>query len=470
MTVLPEAAGGRTVPGPAEVMDVIHNPCRRARATACAALGWWLACATGPAAALDEPPSPPDDPAAEARALVADPLPEPPGEVDVPPLRSADGTVSVMVAAPDPSPPPPPFAGLPPAAPPAGAAPATGPVALAAPSAPLAVGAPVTAAVPPVQAPAGVPQPLPTPFATELAARLLAEPTAADIDLAGGRPLTLIEALERSGDRARRLWITQAYWKASAAWATVRSATEGVERLDLVAPGGAQRDRDAVDAAAAAARADLAVARADFAAARQELADLVRLPPGEPLPWPVDRPLTSAYETHFQVIFASRPTTGRLRAIDRMLPHRHAAVEARAVAASAARRAVAAADEDHARGACPVEAVLGAHGALMTLERDWARDVRAYNTDVAEYVMAVADATVPDEQFARMLIGTPLPWRPPTPGQPLTAGLAVPGGPTVLVGGAPGIAGPGSTGPATAVPGALPLLVPPPVAAGTSGN
>ena len=393
--------------------------------------------------------------------------PGPSGKADVPPLRSADGTVSVMVAAPDPLPPPPPFTGVRPVA---VAAPATGPVARVTPSAPVAVGTPVPVAVPPGQAPAGVPLPLPTPAATELAARLLAEPSAADIDLVGGRPLTLIEAPERSGDRARRLWITQAYWKASAALAAVRSVTEGVERLDLVAPGGAPRDRDAVDAAAGSARADLAVARAELAASRQELADLVRLPPGEPLPWPVDRPLTSAYETHFQVIFANRPTTGRLRAIDRMLPHRHAAVEARAVAASAARRAVAAADEDHARGACPVEAVLGAHGALLTLERDWARDVRAYNTDVAEYVMAVADATVPDEQFARMLIGTPLPWRPPTPGQPLAAGLATPGGPTILVGGAPGIAVPGSNGPGTPVTGALPVLVPPPVAGVSSGN
>ncbi|NBV45435.1 MAG: DUF1559 domain-containing protein, partial [Planctomycetia bacterium] len=41
---------------------------------------------------------------------------------------------------------------------------------------------------------------------------------------------------------------------------------------------------------------------------------------------------------------------------------------------------------------------------------------------------------------------------------------------TILVGGAPGIAVPGSNGPGTPVTGALPVLVPPPVAGVSSGN
>jgi hypothetical protein len=45
------------------------------------------------------------------------------------------------------------------------------------------------------------------------------------------RPLPLVEALERSGDRARRLWISQAYWKVSAGFAMLRWSTEALERL-----------------------------------------------------------------------------------------------------------------------------------------------------------------------------------------------------------------------------------------------
>ncbi|MFM8702802.1 MAG: hypothetical protein ACKOHG_02865, partial [Planctomycetia bacterium] len=52
---------------------------------------------------------------------------------------------------------------------------------------------------------------------------------------------------------------------------------------------------------------------------------------------------------------------------------------------------------------------------------------KTYNCDIAEYVMAVADLSLPDEQFAVMLIGTPTPWRQSPPAvQP--AGLSAPPG------------------------------------------
>ena len=56
------------------------------------------------------------------------------------------------------------------------------------------------------------------------------------------RPLPLIEALQRSGDRSRRLWITQAYWQVSRGYASIRFATEAKERLQFIAPGSDPHD------------------------------------------------------------------------------------------------------------------------------------------------------------------------------------------------------------------------------------
>jgi hypothetical protein len=231
------------------------------------------------------------------------------------------------------------------------------------------------------------------------------------------RPLPLVEALERSGDRARRLWISQAYWKVSAGFAMLRWSTEALERLELIAPGGDPHDRAVLDVALAAARADLADARAELVAAQQELVDLVRLPAGDPLPWPVDRPLAGPYQTHFETIFATRPATGRIRAIVRMLPSKHEALEARAAAVAAAQKAMQMAEADHAKGQRPIEAVTAAHAAVTGQQREFVKVMRAYNLDIAEYAMAVADLSVPDDRFASMLIGTPIQWRP----QPATA-------------------------------------------------
>ena len=148
------------------------------------------------------------------------------------------------------------------------------------------------------------------------------------------RPLPLVEALERSGDRARRLWISQAYWKVSAGFAMLRWSSE--------------------------------------------------------------------------------------------------ALEARAAAVLAAQKAMQMAEADHAKGQRPIEAVIAAHAAVTGQQREFVKILRAYNMDIAEYAMAVADLSVPDDRFVSMLIGTPIQWRPqpsvasPAPTTPPTVPVAPP--------------------------------------------
>lgn len=236
--------------------------------------------------------------------------------------------------------------------------------------------------------------------ATDLLAQAFAPPGPRPGDAQQPRPLPLLEALDRSGDRARRLWIAQAYWKVSTDFARVRWAAEAVERLDLVAAGPDPHDRAVLDVAMAAARADLAEARAQLGGSQQELIDLSRIPGTEPPPWPIDRPLVVPYQTHFETIFANRVATGRVRAIARTLPARHETVDARAAAVRAAEQAAMMAETDHAKGRRPIEAVIAAHQALIGQRRDFVRAVQAYNLDIAEYAMAVGDLSMPDEQFA----------------------------------------------------------------------
>ena len=320
---------------------------------------------------------------------------------------AADGTVSVLVPPSDPvgltgpaNPPVPP--GIRPAPP------------FAPPPPPLAM----QAAPPPLAAPLNQAAPL-VARGLELPFPLVAgSPTA---EVTPPRPLALLEALERSGDRTRRLWITQAYWKLAAAAAGVRFAAEAEERLALVAPGENADDLVLLDLATATARGESASAGVELVTAQQEIIDLVRLPVTDPPPWPVDRPLTAAYQTHFETIFAGRPATGRVRAIHRQLPLEYAALVARAEAVRAAESRFEAIEALHAKGKKPIGAVLTAHDAIVQQGEAFVRAVRAYNLDIAEYVMAVADLSVPDERFATMLIGQPTPWRQPLAALPFAA-------------------------------------------------
>jgi len=355
----------------------------------------------------------------------AAPLPPDPFAVAAPietdggaPLRAADGTVSVLA-----NPLSPPQPRLPP------------PVADAAP--------PFQAQTQPLQAPLQAP-PSPPPIGARLVARSLempvpGVPTTPAVQAAPPRPLTLLEALERSGDRSRRLWITQSYWKLAAAAARSRFAADAEDRLALVAPGSHPEDLMLLDLDTAAARAESAAAGVELIAAQQELVDLVRLPVGDAPPWPVDMPLTAAYQTHFDTIFATRPATGRVRAIHRQLPLEHGALTARGEAVEAARNRFATLEALHAQGSHPIGAVLAAHDALLEQEEAFVATFRTYNLDIAEYVMAVADLTVPDDRFATMLIGQPIPWRQPTAGSPAVPGTVIPVGGNLPLPPAPGV-------------------------------
>ena len=73
------------------------------------------------------------------------------------------------------------------------------------------------------------------------------------------------------------------------------------------------------------------------------------------------------------------------------------------------------AEADHAKGQRPIEAVIAAHAALVSQQREFLLATKAYNLDIAEYAMAVADLSVPDDRFVSMLIGSPIQWRQPQP-------------------------------------------------------
>lgn len=388
-----------------------------------------------PSASLPaEPAGPPE---ASAPATVTSPAesggfesPSMPPLGSVPPpaepaqASTADGTTSVIAPPPDPvAPLTPPFNPPPPTSqpPPMQAQGAEPPTAPTAPTTP-----PPPDALPPAPASVTEPSAVLSALLEPFKGRLAGVSGSLDPQLYT-RPTPLLEPLARSGDRSRRLWIVQAYWKVSAGYAVLSASAAAFERLELVAPGSDPHDRATLDVATAAARADLADARARLASAQQELVDLARLPMSEPLPWPIDRPLTDPYQAHFEAIFANRIATGRVRAIVRSLPARHEALASRAAAVTAATKVADMAEADHAQGERPIEAVIAAHAALIAQQHALIETVRTYNVEIAEYAMAVADLSLPDEQFVSMLIAAPVPWRP-QPVEPVSAAI-IPGSP-----------------------------------------
>jgi len=203
-----------------------------------------------------------------------------------------------------------------------------------------------------------------------------------------GRPLPLVQALSASQDRRQQLAITRAYWQTTEAMAKYHYCLDHVSQLSRLQsrPG----EEPSLQAARAAATAQLGEAELAAGSAQYELAAIVQFPADAQLPLPADRPHVGAYRTNYQELFASRPAPDRARLIDRTLPVRRMGIDQRAIAVQAAQDALTAAIEAYQAGQGNLASVVSGSGQLLAQQRAFIETVCRYNQDIAEYALIVA--------------------------------------------------------------------------------
>ena len=241
--------------------------------------------------------------------------------------------------------------------------------------------------------------------AAAAAGSLFAESLTAPKDSAlVGRPTTLLESMSRVGsDRSRQAWIVRDYWRLSAAEGDYDWAADELARLDRI---GAAKGLEAAElsAAQAAAQARLDEARVGVVAAQQELADLLGITGNAQLPLASDVPLVGPYRTYFDTLFAARVPPPRTRAIDRSLPIRLEAIQARTAAVQAATSAVHYAEESRAKGQLDLRELIDCQADLARQRRSFLTTVRDYNLEIGEYALAVADPSIANDRLVAMMI------------------------------------------------------------------
>jgi hypothetical protein len=222
-----------------------------------------------------------------------------------------------------------------------------------------------------------------------------------------GHSLTLLAAIGPSGaNRTNQLFIARAYWKLSAAEGDYNWAVEEAEQLDHVAPGIAAIDATVLATARASTQARLLEAKLGAVTAQQELADLLGIPPNNPLPVAADPPLVGAYRTYFETLYAGRMPPPRMRLIDRTLPIRREAIETHVAAVQAAASAVHSAEDARSKGQADLQNLLLCEAELSRQRRSFLRAVEDYNRDIDEYALTVAEPNVPTDRVIGMLIRT----------------------------------------------------------------
>jgi hypothetical protein len=196
----------------------------------------------------------------------------------------------------------------------------------------------------------------------------------------GGRPVALVDVLRVVADRAAQFRATELYWRLSEALAEYNFSWDEYQQFERLKPAAAPdkkptQDEQLIVTRLAAAKAHVQDAELALVSAQYELAGAIHIPAGQPLPLPADMPHVGAYRTVLDQLYAGRSVPPRAVLIDRTLPIRRSAIDARATAVQAATDALEAAEEEFFEG----------HGGLslvVSLLDERAQQRRALMADV----------------------------------------------------------------------------------------
>ena len=166
-----------------------------------------------------------------------------------------------------------------------------------------------------------------------------------------GQPVSLASVVATVPERQRQIEAVHAYWRLAEALGEYHFAHERQQRLARLRAG----NDEAADlrTARAIAAAQIREAEVQVTTAQHDLAEILLLAPGTPLPLPADQPLVGPYRTLFAELFAGKNAPQRARMLDQTLPLRNRAVESHAAALLAAEDALDAAIELQASGQEP---------------------------------------------------------------------------------------------------------------------
>lgn len=248
-------------------------------------------------------------------------------------------------------------------------------------------------------------------------------------NLEGSTPLSLLQLLSRNVTGPQRTTAVQSYWQLAQRAAELRVHQDAVERVLAWSARCTPAERQELEAALARLEARRNESQLQLMHAQYELAQAIGWTEAKQMPFPVDPPHVGPYRTEFEKIFAGRQAPGSLALLDRVLPVEWQLLQVRAEAVVAGSDSCTSTQDAWVRGEQPLSTLLERLNELTASRLAFLQSVVAYNTNIAEYAMAVAPEQAAPATWVGMLIkldgsdttggfATPATGYAPTPAQP----------------------------------------------------
>jgi len=211
---------------------------------------------------------------------------------------------------------------------------------------------------------------------------------AASPDSAALRPMSLLQAIGKSTDRAAQLAIVRQYWIVATAESANRWTSANRLLLQSLPQPQDQRDQHALVAAIASTTARSAELEVASLNARQKLLEEARLS-GDLVFHASDLPIVGQYQANFGAIFAQRSAPPRVVHLARLLPIQQRIVSQRAEAVQAAEWALQETVRRYESGQAELHTVQEDLRRLEVERTAFLGGIRDYNSSIAEYSLSV---------------------------------------------------------------------------------
>jgi hypothetical protein len=228
----------------------------------------------------------------------------------------------------------------------------------------------------------------------------------ASMNSAAMRPMTLLQAIGKSTDRAAQLSIVRQYWNVAITESACRWSSANLQLVQSLQQPQDRRDQHALAAAVASAMARNAELEIASLNARQELLDIAKLG-GDMAFHASDEPIVGEYQANLEAIFAQRAAPPRIVHLARLLPIQQQLVTHRARAVQAAESALRETLQRYESGQTDLQVVQEDLRRLDAERTAFLSGIREYNGSIAEYSLSVVGKSHSNATLVSTLVRRP---------------------------------------------------------------
>ena len=221
-----------------------------------------------------------------------------------------------------------------------------------------------------------------------------------------GVPVSLEDMMRTTPLQYRKAMVQQ-YWETYFDWATLQNYLQHSNWLKSVANPRSRPEQMLLQTAKLMSRNDVTAAEIQLSKSQSKLQQLSQSKTGELLPLPLNQPLVTNYNSHYDWYEARNLIPEKLKGINEMLPRTYKLIAERAKTAAQADNARKVAAQAFSGGQIGLGDLLAAGSAWKSSLQGFVSTVVNYNHAISDYALTITSPQKPIEQVVSMLVAKP---------------------------------------------------------------